>query len=146
MCSKHMSGFVCQQLDELEALFKKKHEQYSAGADELANFRRGALLNGRTDDAEGMFEELKAYMAKHIAFVYTHDIHGEKIAESLKDIAVYSLIGLYMAEILRPEEIMQAHGDGVAAWCSYHPDSIEKQLLRVARIPSVPKEMEDQHE
>lgn len=104
MCSKHMSEFVCQQLDELEALFKKKHEQYSSGADELANFRRGALLNGRGDDAEGMFEELKAYAAKHIAFVYTHDIHGDKIAESLKDIAVYSLIGLYMAELAKEED------------------------------------------
>lgn len=103
MCSK-MSEFVCQQLDELEALFKKKHEQYSSGADELANFRRGALLNGRTDDAEGMFEELKAYAAKHIAFVYTHDIHGDKITESLKDIAVYSLIGLYMAELAKQED------------------------------------------
>lgn len=104
MCSKHMSEFVCQQLDELEALFKKKHEQYSSGADELANFRRGALLNGRTDDAEGLFEELKAYAAKHIAFVYTHDIHGEKITESLKDIAVYSLIGLYMVELAKAED------------------------------------------
>lgn len=104
MCSKHMSEFVCQQLDELEALFKKKHEQYSSGADELANFRCGALLNGRSDDAEGMFEELKAYAAKHIAFVYTHDIHGDKIAESLKDIAVYSLIGLYMAELAKEED------------------------------------------
>ena len=96
--SKGLSEFMDSQLDELEALFKKKHEQYSSGADELANFRRGALLNGRDDDAEGMFEELKAYMAKHIAFVYTHDIHGDKITESLKDIAVYSLIGLYMAK------------------------------------------------
>ena len=104
MCSKHMSGFVCQQLDELEKLFTEKQEQYSAGADELANFRRGALLNGRTDDAEGMFEELKAYAAKHIAFVYTHDIHGDKITESLKDIAVYSLIGLYMAELAKQED------------------------------------------
>lgn len=97
--SKGLNEFVYSQLDELEALFKKKHEQYSSGADELANFRRGALLNGRTDDAEGMFEELKAYMAKHIAFVYTHDIHGDTIAESLKDIAVYSLIALYMREL-----------------------------------------------
>lgn len=64
--SNKMSKFVCQQLDELEELFKKKHEQYSAGVDELANFRCGALLNGRSDDAEGMFEELKAYAAKHI--------------------------------------------------------------------------------
>lgn len=102
--NKGLSEFMYSQLDELEALFKKKHEQYSSGADELANFRRGALLNGRTDDAEGMFEELKAYAAKHIAFVYTHDIHGDKIAESLKDIAVYSLIGLYMAELAMAED------------------------------------------
>lgn len=102
--SKGLSEFMYSQLDELEALFKKKHEQYSSGADELANFRRGALLNGRADDAEGMFEELKAYMAKHIAFVYTHDIHGDKITESLKDIAVYSLIGLYMAELAKEED------------------------------------------
>lgn len=102
--SKGLSEFMYGQLEELEALFKKKHEQYSSGADELANFRRGALLNGRSDDAEGMFEELKAYVAKHIAFVYTHDIHGDKIAESLKDIAVYSLIGLYMAELAKAED------------------------------------------
>lgn len=121
-----MSEFVCQQLDELEALFKKKHEQYSSGADELANFRRGALLNGRTDDAEGMFEELKAYMAKHIAFVYTHDIHGDKIAESLKDIAVYSLIGLYMAEPVKVEdEMLQAHRDCINLLCRCHADKEE---------------------
>lgn len=102
--SKGLSEFMYGQLDELKELFQKKHEQYSSGADELANFRRGALLNGRADDAEGMFEELKAYAAKHIAFVYTHDIHGDKIAESLKDIAVYSLIGLYMAELAKAED------------------------------------------
>lgn len=102
--SKGLSKFMYSQLGELGELFQKKHEQYSSGADELANFRRGALLNGRTDDAEGMFEELKAYAAKHIAFVYTHDIHGDKIAESLKDIAVYSLIGLYMAELAKQED------------------------------------------
>lgn len=102
--SKGLSKFMYSQLGELGELFQKKHEQYSSGADELANFRRGALLNGRGDDAEGMFEELKAYMAKHIAFVYTHDIHGAKITESLKDIAVYSLIGLYMAELAKAED------------------------------------------
>ena len=144
--SKGLSEFMYSQLDELEALFKKKHEQYSAGADELANFRRGALLNGRTDDAEGMFEELKAYMAKHIAFVYTHDIRVDKITESLKDIAVYSLIGLYMVEISRTkEEMMQAHRDSVAALCRYQRDSMEEQLAASlkAAATSEPKEMED---
>ena len=145
MCSK-MSEFVCQQLDELEALFKKKHEQYSSGADELANFRHGALLNGRSDDAKGMFEELKAYAAKHIAFVYTHDIHGEKITESLKDIAVYSLIGLYMAELAKEEsEMLQAHRDCINLLCRCHADSMEEQLLK-ATATSEPKEMEEQHE
>lgn len=144
--SKGLSKFMYSQLGELGKLFQKKHEQYSSGADELANFRRGALLNGRGDDAEGMFEELKAYMAKHIAFVYTHDIHGDKIAESLKDIAVYSLIGLYMVEISRTkEEMMQAHRDCVAALCRYQRDSMEEQLLK-ATATSEPKEMEEQHE
>ena len=141
--SKGLSEFMYSQLEELEALFKKKHEQYSSGADELANFRCGALLNGRTDDAEGMFEELKAYAAKHIAFVYTHDIHGEKIAESLKDIAVYSLIGLYMAELAKEEsEMLQAHRDCIAALCRYQGESMEEQLLK-ATATSEPKEMED---
>lgn len=144
--SKGLSKFMYSQLGELGELFQKKHEQYSSGADELANFRRGALLNGRGDDAEGMFEELKAYMAKHIAFVYTHDIHGDKIAESLKDIAVYSLIGLYMVELLRTkEEMMQAHRDSVAALCRYQRDSMEEQLAASlkATATSEPKEMED---
>lgn len=124
--SKSLSEFMYSQLDELEKLFKKKHEQYSSGTDELANFRRGALLNGRTDDAEGMFEELKAYMAKHIAFVYTHDIHGDKITESLKDIAVYSLIDLYMAALAKEEsEMLQAHRDCINLLCRCHADEEE---------------------
>lgn len=130
--SKGLSKFMYSQLGELGALFQKKHEQYSSGTDELANFRRGALLNGRGDDAEGMFEELKAYMAKHIAFVYTHNIHSDKITESLKDIAVYSLIGLYMVEISK-EEMMQAHRDCVAALCRYQRDSMEEQLAALLK-------------
>ena len=144
--SNEMNKYIRQQLDELKALFLEKQDQYATEEDELANFRRGALLNGRTDDAEGMFEELKAYAAKHIAFVYTHDIHGDKITESLKDIAVYSLIGLYMVEILRlKEEMMQAHRDCVAALCRYQRDSMEEQLLK-ATATAEPKEMEEQHE
>jgi hypothetical protein len=142
--SKGLSEFMYGQFDELKALFKKKHEQYSSGADELANFRRGALLNGRADDAEGMFEELKAYAAKHIAFVYTHDIHGDKIAESLKDIAVYSLIGLYMVEISRTkEEMMQAHRDCVAALCRYQRDSMEEQLAASLKATATSEPKED---
>lgn len=112
MCSKHMSEFVCQQLDELEALFKKKHEQYSSGADELANFRCGALLNGRGNNYAAMYEEAKAYAAKHIAHVYAHDIDGVKVDESLKDIAIYSLIELYMLKEWEKGRTQNVCGEG----------------------------------
>lgn len=49
--SKGLRKFMYSQLGELEKLFTEKHEQYSSGADELANFRRGALLNGRSDES-----------------------------------------------------------------------------------------------
>ena len=97
MCSKHMSEFVCQQLDELEALFKKKHEQYSSGADELANFRRGALLEHHDGGYDMMYDVAKGYLNKHIAFLYDHGI-ADKTEESLRDMVVYGLIMLYMVK------------------------------------------------
>lgn len=118
-------NFVCEQLDELKEQFWEKHKQYS-NSDPLANFRRGAMLNGRGNNYAAMYEEAKAYAAKHIAHVYAHDIDGVKVDESLKDIAVYSLIGLYMVEIARiKEEMMQAHRDCVAALCRYQGKSME---------------------
>ena len=95
--SKGLSEFMYGQFDELNALFKKKHEQYSTG-DALANFRRGALLSVGDDSYPAMYEEAKAYARKHIAHVYAHDINGVKVDESLKDIALYSLIELYMVK------------------------------------------------
>lgn len=89
--------FICQQLDELKEQLRAKHEQYSTG-DALANFRRGALLNVGDDSYPAMYEEAKAYARKHIAHVYAHDINGAKVDESLKDIALYSLIELYMVK------------------------------------------------
>ena len=44
----------------------------------------------------GTFEALKAYMAKHVAFVYTHGIYSDKVDESLRDIITYCLIALAM--------------------------------------------------
>lgn len=110
--SKGLSEFMDNQLDELEALFKKKHEQYFSGADELANFRRGAMLNGRGNNYTAMYEEAKAYAAKHIAHVYAHDIDGVKVDESLKDIAIYSLIELYMLKEWEKGRTQNVCGEG----------------------------------
>lgn len=51
-----------------------------------------------------MYEEAKAYARKHIAHVYAHDIDGVKVDESLKDIALYSLIELYMIKAWEQEK------------------------------------------
>lgn len=100
--------FICEQLDELKTQFLEKHKQYSNG-DPLANFRVGALLNCRGDNYAAMYEEAKAYATKHIAHVYAHDIDGVKVDESLKDIALYSLIELYMVKAWEQEKAERQH-------------------------------------
>lgn len=63
----------------------------------------GAMLSGKQADYPAMYEEAKAYARKHIAHVYAHDIDGVKVDESLKDIALYSLIELYMVKAWEQE-------------------------------------------
>lgn len=104
-------AFVCKQLDELKEQFWEKHKQYS-NSDPLANFRRGAMLNGRGNNYAAMYEEAKAYAAKHIAHVYAHDIDGVKVDESLKDIAIYSLIELYMLKEWEKGRTQNVCGEG----------------------------------
>lgn len=104
-------NFVCEQLDELKEQFREKHKQYS-NSDPLANFRRGAMLNGRGNNYAAMYEEAKAYAAKHIAHVYAHDINGVKVDESLKDIAIYSLIELYMLQEWEKGRTQNVCGEG----------------------------------
>lgn len=93
--------FVCGTFDELKALFKEKNKQYGL-VDPLANFATGAALTygmrdyTKPDKYNLMYEEAKAYQRKHIAFINTHLIDAPKAAESLKDIAVYCIIQLYM--------------------------------------------------
>ena len=89
-------GFVAEKFDELSELFEKKNKQYGEH-DPLANFRAGARMHGN-DDYAAMFEEAKAYCRKHIAQVYGpgQNIDTPKVEESLQDIAVYSVIMLYM--------------------------------------------------
>lgn len=88
-------NFVVKEFGELAELFKQKNEQYG-GRDQLANFRTGALMNRGFDTWPAMYEEAKSYQRKHVAHVQNCNIAGSKVDESLKDIAVYSVIMLYM--------------------------------------------------
>lgn len=95
--------FVCNTFDELKELFLKKNTQYGGGSsyDPLQNFELGATMHKGTfldygDRYRHMYEEAKAYERKHVAHVMGNDISAAKVDESLKDIAVYSVIELFM--------------------------------------------------
>lgn len=91
-------GFVCKTLNELKEQFIEKQRQYKTNTDPLSNFRKGAALKSGHADMPAMYECAKDYALKHVAHVYGHDISGDKVDESLKDIAIYSVIELYMLE------------------------------------------------
>lgn len=88
--------FVCNKLDEVKELFRRKNQQYSVGADPLANFRAGALLRAGNDSYAEMYEEAKNYRRKHVVHVERNGIDGDKGDESLDDTIVYSAIMAYM--------------------------------------------------
>ena len=96
-------GFVCKTLNELKEQFIEKQRQYKTNADPLSNFRKGAALKSGQADMAGMYECAKDYALKHVAHVYGHDINGNKVEESLKDIAIYSVIELYMVDKQKQE-------------------------------------------
>lgn len=92
------TGFVCKTLNELKEQFLAKQQQYKTHTDPLSNFRKGAALKTGKADMPAMYECAKDYALKHIAHVYGHDINGDKVDESLKDIAIYSVIELFLVE------------------------------------------------
>lgn len=88
--------FVVQKFSELSEKFAKKNQQYSSSADPLANFSTGARLKYGKAGMPEMYETLKDYARKHIAYVETHGLDGKTLQDSLEDIAVYAVIALYM--------------------------------------------------
>lgn len=87
--------FVTETFDELKEQFIKKNAQYG-DADPLQNFRRGAQLRYNNDNYNCMYKAALDYEGKHIAHIYNNDASGDKVDESLKDIAIYSVIELYL--------------------------------------------------
>lgn len=88
--------YVCNKLDEVKELFRRKNQQYSVGGDPLANFRAGALLRAGNDSYAEMYEEAKNYRRKHVVHIERNGIDADKGDESLDDTIVYSAIMAYM--------------------------------------------------
>lgn len=95
--------FVVQKFSELSEKFENKNKQYAVSADPLANFATGARLKYGKAGMPEMYETLKDYCRKHIAYVETHMIDGETLQDSLEDIAVYAVIALYMRSCYEEE-------------------------------------------
>lgn len=88
--------FVVQKFNELSEKFENKNKQYSSSTCPLANFATGARLKYGKSGMTEMYETLKDYSRKHVAYVETHGIDGKTLQDSLEDIAVYAVIALYM--------------------------------------------------
>lgn len=88
--------FVMQKFNELSEKFAKKNGQYAVSTEPLANFSTGARLKYGKAGMPEMYETLKDYCRKHVAYVETHGIDGKTLQDSLEDIAVYAVIALYM--------------------------------------------------
>lgn len=82
-------------LDEIKDLFLYKNRNYN-GESPFANFILGGLLLHGDSGFPGCFEALKAYTAKHIANLYTHNINAPGLDEPMRDIATYMVIGIAM--------------------------------------------------
>ena len=92
----NFTEFVVKKFSELSEKFENKNKQYSISTDPLANFSTGARLKYGKAGMPEMYETLKDYARKHISYVETHGIDGKTLQDSLEDIAVYSVIALYM--------------------------------------------------
>ena len=104
-------AFVSKTFDELKELFVAKNSQYGSG-EPLENLKLGAILEEAVYNNEPfscseacphewlwwkrMWKEASNYERKHIIHVAMHGIEGDKVDESLKDIAIYSVIKLYI--------------------------------------------------
>lgn len=96
-------NFVTSMFDELKAQFIEKHKQYG-DQDPLANFKRGAAIKYGGTDMNALYKMAQDYELKHIAHVFGHDVGGVKVDESLRDIAIYSIIQLYFVEMAKQGE------------------------------------------
>ena len=97
MTQNELNIRVIEELEGIKKLFRTKQEQYRTEEDALENFTRGASLMGYDGELmSGKFEALKAFMAKHEAFIHGHALYKDKVDESLRDIITYCAIALAM--------------------------------------------------
>ena len=83
-------------IEDIKTLFLEKNNSYNNENDPMLNFTIGGIVRNKPHSYPGKYEAMKDYVMKHVAKVFSHNIYAKNIDESLKDIAVYMIIGIVM--------------------------------------------------
>ena len=89
---------IKSMLGEVDAMFRKKNEQYGSTGDALYNFRAGAKMAGGTGTAHEMLDELLGYVRKHLVTIQDKGLSDPDLKERCIDVAVYHITAAVMAE------------------------------------------------
>lgn len=94
MTRQQLSDFICPQCDEIKQLFSYKNQDYGANDDAFSDFRKTAQrLLSDLPEHEAMFKVLMILQDKHLVALSQTGLSGNEVAERLRDIANYALIG-----------------------------------------------------
>lgn len=105
-----------KKFEQVQELATKKARQYKT-YEAFAAFETAARLKYGDAHYNYQYAALKDFMSKHVAHIYNNDLDGEKVSESLTDIAVYCIIASVMFDEhyaerchINPEDVTNANG------------------------------------
>ena len=108
MTREELAKFIESEVREIVELFKRKNLSYGADRDGFFNFRETAKRVWVWADGgdrgcqvipyQAMFRVLLTYIDKHYVALCNRGLHDPEVKERLRDIIVYALIGLAMAQ------------------------------------------------
>ncbi len=96
MTRKELREIIKSELVSITELFDVKNESYGAEDDAFHNFRQSALRIYGDDSRGEMFTILLTLMDKHLVALANNGIDDKDFRDRLRDIIVYSLIGIAM--------------------------------------------------
>lgn len=116
MLSREYVRKLNKKFEQVQELATKKARQYKT-YEAFAAFETATRLKYGDARYNYQYATLKDFMSKHVAHIYNNDLDGEKVSESLTDIAVYCIIASVMFDEhyaerchINPEDVTNANG------------------------------------
>lgn len=116
MLSEEYVRKLNKKFEQVQELATKKARQYKT-YEAFAAFETAARLKYGDARYSYQYAALKDFMSKHVAHIYNNDLDGDKVSESLTDIAVYCIIASIMFDEhyaerchINPEDVTNANG------------------------------------